>query len=154
MTIMIPRFNRSDYRALNPDIPPLPDTTYLEEHYQLVGKAQGRLVNRYQLVVTNEFGNELVLYLPYYYFLYINNLWSDTNKIYTYKGMTCMYFWLPPEQIIERREPRRWIPNAPWEKNNRDYVKSLTSHCGYHRLSSLIFSLSLMQYPFFLPLDY
>ena len=62
-----------------------------------------RLCNKKQLEVINEFSNELLLYIPYYYYLYNNNLLFD-NKIITYKGMKPLYYFINTDNIIEKEE--------------------------------------------------
>ena len=44
-----------------------------EKHWNKIGMKQMRLCNKLQLNVVNEFGNEIVLYIPYYYYLYSNH---------------------------------------------------------------------------------
>lgn len=100
-------FNLQDYKLLNPDLKFIDDNEYIE-HYKNKGKEEMRLCNRQTLEVKNEYGNENILYIPYYYYLYNNNLLFD-NKIITYKGMRSHYFFLPDNQIIEKEEKRFWI---------------------------------------------
>jgi hypothetical protein len=76
----------SDYIELNKDLTNIKTKKDAEKHWNTIGMKQMRLCNKLQLNVINEFGNEIVLYIPYYYYLYSNNLLFD-NKITTYKVM-------------------------------------------------------------------
>lgn len=78
-------FVLEDYKELNKDITFNTDEEYMN-HWNEIGLHQMRLCNKKQLIVNNEFGNEIVLYICYYYYLFVNNLLFD-NKITTYKGM-------------------------------------------------------------------
>jgi len=111
-----------DYIELNADLD-IKTEIEAKEHWNNIGFNQLRLCNKKQLIVRNEFGNELVLFIPYYYYLYINNLLFD-NKIYTYFGMRPYYFFVKPENIIERNEIRSYTHpgNNFLLINNSDYV--------------------------------
>ena len=117
-------FNWKDYVELNPDINNCEnddkiETNEAEQHWKNIGSNQMRLCNNKQLEVVNEFGNEIILYVPYYYYLHEN------NKITTYKGMKPFYYFMKPENIIEKNKPRKWI--TPKERylvvNNDEHVK-------------------------------
>jgi len=102
-------FNWKDYIDLNPDIKKYVKTKdEAINHWKNIGLKEMRLCNKKQLEVINEFGNELVLYIPYYYYLYKKGLLFD-NKITTYKGMRPYYYFVKPENIIEKNKPREWI---------------------------------------------
>jgi len=111
-----------DYIELNADLD-IKTEIEAKEHWNNIGFNQLRLCNKKQLIVRNEFGNELVLFIPYYYYLYINNLLFD-NKIYTYFGMRPYYFFVKPENIIERNEIRSYThpSNNFLLINNLEYV--------------------------------
>ncbi|AYV76704.1 MAG: hypothetical protein Terrestrivirus12_7 [Terrestrivirus sp.] len=121
-------FNWKDYVKLNPDINYCKNDDNIseeaEEHWKNIGSIKMRLCNKKQLEVVNEFGNEIVLYIPYYYYLHKNGLLFD-NKIITYKGMKPFYYFMKPENIIEKNESRKWI--TPKERfliaNNDEHVK-------------------------------
>lgn len=117
-------FNWQDYLELNKDLRQLTTEEDAKNHWNNIGYKQMRLCNKIQLNVVNEFGNELILYIPYYYYLHINNLLFD-NKITTYSGMKPFYYFLNNDSIIEKEEPRHWIvPDTnPLLVNYTDYVK-------------------------------
>ena len=114
-------FNLNDYKNLNPDLKFNTDDEYID-HYNNIGYEQMRLCNIGTLNVINEYGNENIIYIPYYHYLFKNNLLFE-NKIQTYKGMISHYYFLPENQIIEKEEKRIWT--APNENflcvNNSDY---------------------------------
>ena len=85
-----------------------------------------RLCNKQQLEVINEFSNELLLYIPYYYYLYSNNLLFD-NKIITYNGMKPLYYFIDSNNLIEKKRRRRNIPplNRALLVNKDGNVKNL-----------------------------
>ncbi len=101
-------FNYQDYLELNKDLSNIKNKIEAEEHWNIIGSKQLRLCNKKQLEVINEFSNELILYIPYYYYLYCNNLLFD-NKIITYKGMKPLYYFINSDNIIEKEEKRRYI---------------------------------------------
>lgn len=115
-------FQWNDYIQLNPDIN-IQFETEAKKHWEEIGSKQLRLCNKNQLYVRNEFGNELILYIPYYYYLYVNNLLFD-NKISTYFGMKPYYYFMKSENIVERKEER--IYTSPKDNfllvNNLDYL--------------------------------
>jgi hypothetical protein len=100
-------FNIEDYKNLNKDLNFLLDIEYFN-HWDNIGFKQRRLCNKELLYVLNEFGIEILFNIGYYYYLYKNNLLFD-NKICTYSGMEAYYYFLPKEQIIYRKEERKWI---------------------------------------------
>lgn len=102
-------FNCDDYKTLNKDLIFQNDDEYIT-HWEMIGLKQRRLCNKNQLIVTNEFGIEILMNVGYYYYLFLNNLFFD-NKIITYKGMRPFYFFLNDDQIIEREDIRQWNDN-------------------------------------------
>jgi hypothetical protein len=115
-------FILEDYKQLNKDLGFTNDSEYLD-HYNNIGKLEMRLCNKNQLNVINEFGNEMILYISYFHYLYLNNLLFD-NKITTYVGMKPYYFFLPDDQIIEKNQGRIWMhPHKNWLPTNcSDFV--------------------------------
>jgi hypothetical protein len=101
-------FNWHDYLELNIDLKHLQTEEEAFNHWKEVGLEQMRLCNKKQLNVCNEFGNEIICYIPYYYYLIKNNLFFE-NKITTYQGMKPFYCFLKSEQIIEKNEKRYWL---------------------------------------------
>lgn len=99
----------TDYRALNKDFTPEQSDAELIQHWYEIGCHQGRLCNAQQLVMDNEFGCELALYIPYYYYLWCAGLWFD-NVVTTYKGMKPFYFFLPSHCVFEVEKRRHWVP--------------------------------------------
>jgi hypothetical protein len=103
-------FKLDDYKELNKDIIQnkfcKSNSDYIN-HYKNKGKNEGRLINKEQLKVCNEFGNEIILYIPYYYYLYTNGLLFD-NVIESYKGMEPYYCWINPKNVIFTERKREW----------------------------------------------
>ena len=119
-----------DYLELNTDLKNIKTKEDAEKHWNNIGIKQMRLCNKLQLNVTNEFGNEIVLYIPYYYYLYSNNLLFD-NKITTYKGMKPFYCFLDTDKhIIEKNDKRYWINycNRPFLVNNNEHVQQFDNN--------------------------
>jgi len=121
-------FNLDDYKVLNKDLTGVCETNedYLN-HYKTKGVKEGRLINKEQLKVNNEFGNECVLYIPYFYNLYKSGLLFD-NVIETYQGMQPYYVWCPNENIkFSNKEKRQWrkyiLENNPINWNSFSYNK-------------------------------
>lgn len=117
-------FNWRDYLELNKDLSKLTTEEDAKNHWNNIGCKQMRLCNKMQLEVYNEFGNELILYIPYYHYLHVNNLLFD-NKITTYIGMKPFYYFLNNDALIEKKQSRCWIvPKAnPLLVNYTDYIK-------------------------------
>jgi len=132
-------FNLDDYKTLNID---LKETCITNEdyitHYNSKGVYEGRLINKEQLKVSNEFGNECVLYIPYYYYLYKNGYLFD-NVIDTYEGMQPYYCWCPSNNIryvnngrrdwrkyFKENNPVNWnpYPYNPLIYNDNDHVNN------------------------------
>jgi hypothetical protein len=103
-----------DYILLNKDLSHITTKEQAEKHWLKKGKKKMRLCNKKQLDVTNEFGNEVILYIPYYYYLYKNDLLFD-NKITTYIGMKDFYYFMDSNNIIETSRKRKWI--RFWQRN-------------------------------------
>ena len=101
-------FNLEDYKELNKDLQFNQDAQYLH-HWNKIGMKQCRLCNKLLLIVSNEFGIEILFNIGYYYYLFTNHLLFD-NKITTYRGMEAYYYFLPKEQLILRNQTRTWIP--------------------------------------------
>jgi hypothetical protein len=116
-------FNWEHYLELNKDLVSLTSKKDAENHWNCIGYKQMRLCNKIQLEVSNEFGNELIIYIPYYYYLHINNLLFD-NKITTYKGMKPFYYLLNNDALIEKENNRNWS-RCPFLVNYTDYVQFL-----------------------------
>jgi len=119
-------FDLEDYKTLNKDLIGKFETNeeYIN-HYKTKGMREGRLINKNQLKIINEFGNECILYIPYYYYLYKNGLLFD-NVIETYQGMEPYYCWCPKENILfnntEKRQWRKYIlENNPVNWNPFSY---------------------------------
>jgi len=77
------------------------------------------------LEYTGEFGAELVLFIPFCNWLSRQGL-LRARRIKTYLGMRCFYDGLDCLEIIEKDEPRRWVPVADrpaWlpVKNEHDF---------------------------------
>lgn len=65
---------------------------------------------------TGEFGSELVLFVPFCNWLSREGLLRN-RRIRTYRGMRCFYDDLDCLEILEKDEPRTWIPpkdRPPW----------------------------------------
>lgn len=88
-----------------------------------------RLCNIAQLNVCNEFGAELINYIPYYYYLYLNGLLFD-NKITTYVGMKDFYYFVKEGNIIEKNEKRKWKGKHQRALlvNKSEYVKNFNTN--------------------------
>jgi len=121
-------FDLADYKLLNKDLNQicLTNEDYIN-HYKTKGVNEGRLINKEQLKVKNEFGNECVLYIPYFYYLYKSGLLFD-NVIETYQGMQPYYIWCPNENIrFCNKEKRQWnkyiLENNPVNWNPFSYNK-------------------------------
>ena len=99
-------FMWKEYIRLNPDLAHIKNRLDAEIHWINTGRSQMRLYHKDQLNVRCEFGAEVVLYGCYYYYLYTKNLLFD-NKITTYKGMKDIYYFVKPENIIEKDEQRQ-----------------------------------------------
>jgi len=112
-----------DYIVLNKDLVDIITEEEADHHWNTEGSVQMRLCNRSQLEVTNEFGNEVICYIPYYYYLHSKNLLFD-NKITTYKGMECFYYFMNSENIIIKEDIRHWYapPLRPLLVNNNEHV--------------------------------
>ena len=111
-----------DYITLNPDLAHLSENEAMQ-HWNKSGRDAMRLCNKAQLTVTCEFGAEIILYACYYYYLFKNGLLFN-NKITTYKGMKDFYYFINPDNIIERVEERCWIPpeKRPFLVNGTEHV--------------------------------
>ena len=110
----------TDYRSLNPDLTFNTEQEYLQ-HWEAVGRYEARLCNKNQLIVMNEFGCEVVLYIPYYFYLFTHHLWFG-NKVRVCKGMRPYYYFLPDECVEEVSSiSRRFIPyeNRPLPFSNK-----------------------------------
>ena len=123
-------FNYKDYLELNKDLIDLNNKEDAEKHWIDIGLNQMRLCNKNQLEITNEFGCEVILYIPYYYYLYKNKLLFD-NKIKTYKGMKPFYYFVNDNCIIEKENNRVWVPsnNRPLLINDNEHVKNFNETC-------------------------
>ena len=125
MPPFIPRDFRCDlYRQLNPDLKEIvKDELTARLHWLGKGYQQGRLYHPKQLVVTAEFGQELLCYTCYYYYLYKQKLLFD-NKITTYRGMRPYYWFVKPENLIERDNPRSFVEvkDRPLLFNRNEHV--------------------------------
>ena len=117
-------FNWKDYLELNKDLGHLTTEEEAVNHWNECGYSKMRLCNKSQLEVVNEFGNELILYIPYYYYLHKNNLLFD-HKITTFRHMKPFYYFLDGDRIIEKQNNRDWIHehNRPLVANNSEYTK-------------------------------
>lgn len=121
-------FNLEDYIFLNKDLKAfcITNEDYIK-HYKTKGVIEGRLIHKDQLKVCNEFGNECILYIPYFYYLYKNGLLFD-NIIETYQGMQPYYCWCPKENIkFNNNDTRQWnkyiLENNPVNWNSFSYNK-------------------------------
>jgi hypothetical protein len=103
-------FNWRDYLSLNKDLTAtLKTQAEAEKHWADIGCEQKRLCNRKQLEVVNEFGNEIICYIPYFHYLFTAGLLFD-NKVITYHGMQPFYYFCdivtkPPQM------KRYWNPS-------------------------------------------
>jgi hypothetical protein len=111
-----------DYITLNPDLQHLNETEAIT-HWTNIGYPAMRLCNNAQLDVVSEFGDEIVLYASYYYYLVKNGLFFN-NKITTYKGMKDYYYFINKANIIEKDTPRKWIP-----EKLRPLLLNYNAHC-------------------------
>jgi hypothetical protein len=102
-------FVLADYIALNKDLKFKSDGEYLN-HYKTIGSKQMRLRNRRVLDITDEYACEVLLYIPYIYYLFTKGLLFD-NKVTVCTGMRPYYYFLPDTQVIEVQRNRRWIPS-------------------------------------------
>jgi hypothetical protein len=94
-------FNVDDYRNINKDLHFNTDDEYIK-HYRDIGFTQMRLINKEQLIINIEFGFEVTTYIPYYFYLFSNNLLFD-NIIHTFDGMQPYYYFLPECQLETKR---------------------------------------------------
>jgi hypothetical protein len=97
-------FSLEDYKYLNKDLYFETDKEYIT-HYRNNGSKQMRLINKEQLVINIEFGFEVTTYIPYYFYLFYNNLLFD-NIIHTFNGMQPYYYFLPECQLETKRTIR------------------------------------------------
>jgi len=120
-----------DYINLNPDLNTL-NKIDAYNHWKTSGHLAMRLCNKNQLIVLGEFGQEIILYICYYYYLYKSGLLFN-NKITTYKGMKSFYFFVDPSNIIERDELRKYIRPSycPLMINNDEHVGSFDKRYWY-----------------------
>lgn len=116
-------FSVEDYRALNKDFSAEQSDAELMQHWRTIGCHQGRLCNKQQLVIDNEFGVELAVYIPYYYYLWCEGLWFN-NVVSTSKGMKPFYFFLPDHCISEVARPRCW-------KSPQNRFVPTSNRCGF-----------------------
>jgi hypothetical protein len=115
-------FNWQDYIEMNDDLKHLNSEKEAVEHWNKIGIEQMRLCNKKQLDVICEFGREINVFIPFYYYLYKNNLLFN-NKIYTYKGMKSLYYFLDENQIIEKNENRTCnIPSQNYMPPNNRFI--------------------------------
>jgi len=84
------------------------------------------------LEFTGEFGAEVNSFLPFIYWLFQAGLLRD-RRILTYAGMAPFYFFLAPDQMLEKSEPRRfvWPADRPaWLPTRDDHgVRSREFEC-------------------------
>jgi len=123
-------FRLEDYKTLNKDLKFNSDNEYIN-HFNNIGKKQLRLCNHGQLEVVNEFGNEIILYIPYYYYLFKKDLLFN-NIITTYEYMEPFYFWLPSNQVKYKKIKRWWIPQQcnPLILNDHEHINKFNTE--YH----------------------
>jgi len=121
----------TDYITLNPDLAHLSQKEALK-HWNTSGRAAMRLCNKAQLIVTSEFGPEIILYACYYYYLFKNGLFFN-NTITTYKGMKDFYYFINPTNIVEKEEQRRWIcpKQRPFLVNGTEHVHQFDQRYWY-----------------------
>lgn len=117
-------FNPAHYRTLNPDLQALNDSQ-LRDHWLKTGYQQARLYHPKQLKVVAEFGQELLCYTCYYYYLHKKGLLFD-NQIHTYQGMRPYYWFLKPGQLLEENRTRKFLPLAqrPLLFNQDEHVRN------------------------------
>jgi hypothetical protein len=77
-----------------------------------------------RLDFTGEFGAEINSFVPFVYWLHQAGLMQH-RRIGTYRGMRPFYFFLTPDQIEERSEPRRFVfprDRPSWLPNRDDHA--------------------------------
>jgi len=112
------------YVDLNHDLSAVHDDAAARTHWLEHGFGQRRLYALHQLYVEDEFGNEVVLYIPYYCYLRDAGLLFG-HRIHTYRGMRDIYIaaGFSPDQIVERHARRHWAPPA-----RRPFVPPQSEH--------------------------
>jgi hypothetical protein len=83
---------------MNPDVPRI--EAQARKHWAKYGYSEGRLYHPEQLVVTAEFGFELLVYACYFYWLHRRGLLFQ-HTITTYPGMRSFYWFLPDRRVKE-----------------------------------------------------
>ena len=112
----------SNYLKLNPDVQPRTEEG-AKQHWLTKGKVGGRLYHPDQLVVTAEFGFELLIYTCYFYWLQKKGLLFN-NVITTYPGMRVFYWFVPLAQYKEVARPRGCHPTPSlFLRNATEHVR-------------------------------
>ncbi len=75
------------------------------------------------LEFTGEFGAEVNSFLPFVHWLHLAGLMQGRH-ILTYAGMVPFYFFLDPDQVKEKSEPRRFV----WPANRPAWLPTRDDH--------------------------
>lgn len=119
------RWNWQQYCEMNPDIASECSSEDISRlHWLSKGYSEGRLYHPEQLVVTAEFGFELLIYVNYFYWLHQRGLLFD-HVITTYPGMRVFYWFLPSSRIKEVPRQRTGHPRPGlFVHNPREHVRN------------------------------
>lgn len=100
-------YNTNDYKTCNKDLYFTSHEEYYA-HFKAVGKHQGRITDRRTLINHNDFVAEIMIFIPYIYYLWSNHLLTmdPENPVSTYKGMRPFYYFLSDELYKERNDKR------------------------------------------------
>jgi hypothetical protein len=86
---------------------------------ELLVRVFARLKSSGRIEYTGEYGDEVAAFIPLVSWLkqegYLNGC-----RIVTYRGMRPYYFFLEEDQLVEKDEPRRWIPRREREWPTND----------------------------------
>ncbi len=107
------------------------------------------------LEFTGEFGAEVNSFLPFVHWLHLAGRMQGRH-ILTYAGMAPFYFFLDPDQVEEKSEPRRfvWPANRPaWLPTRDDHghrsraFESFPDYRRHYRDKSFEIDPAVIHYP-------
>lgn len=104
-------FRILDYALLNPDLKYSSAQEYID-HFLNIGVYEHRLISRKTLCPNNEFSRELIIVIPYLYYLQQKGLLFN-HVITSFRGMYPYYYFLPKNQYRERNQVRPSMFDIP-----------------------------------------
>lgn len=81
------------YKTLNPDLMFSTDEEY-RHHWDTIGKEEMRLFHKDLIDIECEFSHEMTFFIPYFSYLYKNNLFHQSLTVLTFEGMQPFYCFL------------------------------------------------------------